>query len=80
MQTITAAVMVYEGDLQPPVDIWAFARPLTWELWLVFAATLLTLPFVFWVMEKLNTEGFVLLSKTSAHDLRFAVCEWTALS
>ncbi len=67
--------MVYEEDLQPSVDIWAFTRPLTWQLWVVFAATLVALPFIFWVMEKLNTEGYIPFSKSSSYDLRFALCE-----
>jgi hypothetical protein len=73
-----ASVMVYEGDIQPAVNIWAFGQPLTWQLWVVFAVTVVVLPFVFFVVEKLCLEGYIPLSKSCAFDLRFAVCECTA--
>ncbi len=76
MQDVSYSIMLYEGELKPAVDIWAFGRPLTWQLWVVFAATVLALPLLFFVMEKLNADGFIPLTKTSSHDIRFAMCEW----
>jgi hypothetical protein len=57
------------------LPVFTAGRPLTWQLWVVFAVTVLVLPFAFFVMEKLNLEGFLPLSNSTLYDQRFALCE-----
>ncbi|GLC44754.1 hypothetical protein PLESTM_001639200 [Pleodorina starrii] len=63
-------VLIATGSKQ--IDMFAFIKPFTIEVWLAFLATILLVPLLAWLVEQLMEEGVVLVDWDSLYEARQA--------